>query len=467
MRKIKKALALSLALAMGLSLVACGSSDDTTSTSTSTSTDDTAAVEDTADAEDASDDTAEEAAEEASVPVVTDTETAIYVYSWNTELGTRIEDHFNTKYPEYADLVIYQNLDTSGTGDDYKASIANAVSAGGDMVPSVVAADNDVALYFMEQTWAVPLSDIGLTSAMYANAYDYTVEYATVDGELKAMTWQAASGSLAYRIDIAEEVLGTSDPDEVQNYVSDWDAFLETAALMKEAGYYMLSGTDDIKYAMIDQKTEAWVVDGALVVDSSVTDYLELSKTLYDEGYTKNTSMWDSDWTANMVEDVFCYFGCTWFVQWSLSEDSYGTWNVCVGPVSYHWGGSYLVVTDQCANPGLAALLIYTLCCDEEVMYDLYADDYDFPNNQASVAQLIADGVGANDILNGQNPLEAWDECAKGLSLDCATAYDATFNGYLDVAAAAYNTGEVDSVDAAVASIKSQVAAVYSEITIE
>ena len=68
----------------------------------------------------------------------------------------------------------------------------------------------------MQRDYIIPVTDIGLTMDMYANAYDYTVEYATVDGELKAMTWQATPGVVAYRTDIAEEVLGFSDPESVQ-----------------------------------------------------------------------------------------------------------------------------------------------------------------------------------------------------------------------------------------------------------
>ena len=141
-------------------------------------------------------------------------------------------------------------------------------------------------------------------------------------------------------------------------------------------------------------------------------------------------------------------------------------WNVCVGPVSYHWGGSYMLITDKCPNKELAAFLIYTLCCDTDTMYDLYADDYDFPNNQEAVANLIADGVGANPILDGQDPLAQWDEAAKGLSLQYATSYDATFNGYLDSAASTF-WSEGQSVDDAIANVKEQVANAYSDIVVE
>lgn len=462
MKKFKKALALSLALAMGLSLCACGKEDTTTEETTTTE----AAATD-ADTTAPADTTADDGA----APItVTDTTTAIQVYSWNAELGQRLDSHFRTKYPELSDLVVYNNLDLSGTGEEYPAKIQAAIEAGGELVPSIVAADNDVALSFMQRDYIVPVTDIGITMDMYANAYDYTVEYATVDGELKALTWQATPGVVAYRTDIAEEVLGFSDPESVQAAIGDWDKFFETAETMKAAGYYMTSGPDEIKYAMLDQRQSAWVIDGALNIDSAINDYLEYSKKLYDNDYTKKAAMWSSEWTANMADDVFCYFGCTWFIPWSLSiedTDANGKYNVVTGPCSYHWGGSYMLVTDACPNKELAALVLYTMCCDTEVMYNIFDQDMDFTNNQAAIAQLIADGKGSLDKLGGQNPLEMYDAAAKGLSLKNATSYDNIFNAYLDTASQSYNSGDLATIDDAIVNIKEQVSAAYSDIVVE
>lgn len=462
MKKFKKALALSLALAMGLSLCACGEEEKTTEATTEATTTEAAATDAPADTE---------APADGAAPItVTDTATAIQVYSWNDELGQRLDLTFRSKYPELSDLVVYNNLDMSGTGEEYPAKLQAAIDAGGDLVPSIIAADNDVALSFMQRDYIVPVTDIGLTLDMYANAYDYTVEYATVDGELKAMTWQATPGVVAYRTDIAEEVLGTSDPAEVQAKIGDWDKFFETAETMKAAGYYMTSGPDEIKYAMLDQRGSAWVIDGALNIDPAINDYLEYSKKLYDNDYTKKAAMWSSEWTANMADDVFCFFGCTWFIPWSLNiedTDAMGKYNVVTGPCSYHWGGSYLMVTDACPNKELAALVVYTMCCDTEEMYKIFAEATDFCNNQAAVAQLIADGKGALDKLGGQNPLEMYDAAAKGLSLKNATSYDNIFNAYLDTASQSYNSGELATVDDAIINIKEQVSAAYSDIVVE
>lgn len=466
MKKFKKAMALSLALAMGLSLCACGDDKENDTTEAPTTEAPTTEAPDATDDASATDgdDTAAE------LPLPAEDGETIYVYSWNTELGDRLQ-YFKDAYPQYADMVQYENLGLGGTSDEYKSSVENAIANGGEKVPSIVACDDAVALYFLSSDAIVPLSEVGLTADMYANAYQYTVDYATIDGELKGMCWQATPGGFIYRTDIAEEVLGVTEVDDVQEYVKDWDTFFETAETMKAAGYKMLSGCDDAKNPFLDQRTSPWVENDTVTVDQAIIDYLETAKKLYDGDYTTKSAMWDDNWNTNFTGDVFGYFGCTWFVYWSINDkegsDTYGMRRMCAGPVDYHWGGTYLGITEQCPNKELAALVVYTLCCDEEVMYKLSEETLDFVNNQAVVDKLIADGKGASPVLGGQNPLETWNEAAKNISLKNATEYDSTFNGYLDNASAAYNSGEFATVEEAVESIKSQIRDAYQYLTVE
>lgn len=469
MKKFKKAVALSLALAMGLSLVACGKEENKETT--------TEKKDDNKDTQEVSTDTEAPAVEDvAKMEAPAATGEKIHVYSWNTELGQRLDTHFRSRYPELSDLVVYHNLDLGGTSAEYQTKIDQAIKAGGAEVPSIVAADNDVALVFAEKDYTIALEDAGLTLDMYANAYDYTVQYGTINGKLKAMSWQATPGCFVYNTEVAEAALGTSDPAKVQELVKDWDTFFATAETLKGAGKFILSGCDDVKYVCIDQKTSAWVENGTLNIDQAVIDYLEYSKKLYDGGYTTGSSMWDATWNQNMKEDnVLGWFGCTWFVPWSLDPDNedgshgpnYGNWRIVQGPADYHWGGSYLTITDACPNKELAAFVLYTLCCDAEVAYDLYDIDKDYPNNKLAIQNLIKDGKGANEKLGGQDPLEVWDAAAQGISLKYATSYDAIFNTYADVASGSYNTGDNATIDDAIANIKEQVSTAYSDITIE
>ena len=479
----KKLLSVLLSTAMVASLlVGCGSSSEEAAPAETETTEE--ATEET------TEEVTEEVTEEEAEPETTEvTEAAtmeapstdgwdeskkIYTYSWNDEFGSRL-DLVLDKYPEYKDYVEHVNLGVSGTDGTYQTAVETAIETGDEKYPSLIAADNDVAKNFTESDYTMNLADAGLTNDMYANAYDYTVQYGTVDGNLKAVTWQAAVGNFTYRADIAEEVLGTSEPDEVQEYVKDWDTFFDTADKMKEAGYAMLSGPDDIKYAIWDQQTQPWVTvdaDGneTLTLDDCVSDYFEKAKKLYDGGYTDQTSMWSDAWSANFEGDVFGYFGCTWFVYWSIAttEDSatstYGDWRVCQGPVSYHWGGTYVCIGADTPNPELAAFLLYELCCDSDMMASIEEETKDFVNNKEAVAKVIADGEGASDILGGQNPVETWAQAALDIDLSNSTYMDANLKAIMDKASEGYNAGTIDDP---VQYVKDEVASTYDYITVE
>lgn len=485
----KKIVSLTLATVLALStMVGCG---DTATTGDTAS--DNAGVEEGVSEDGAAEGDAEPAPVEDTADVTTAAtmeapavdgwtdDMKIYYYSWNTEFGDRM-GYVLKNHPEYEPYVEYVNLNCSGTDGTYQEGVSQAI-ASGTKYPSIIAADNDVAKQFLESEDTVALSSIGITEDMYANAYQFTKDYATVDGELKALTWQAAVGSFVYRTDIAEEVLGATTPEEVQEYVKDWDTFFATAETMKAAGYKMLSGCDDIKYACFDQQTQPWITiaeDGTetLTLDSSVTDFFNYSKQLYDGGYTDNSSMWDSTWSANFEDDVFGYFGCTWFVYWCMAFDTnedgshpetstFGKWATCQGPVGYHWGGTYVAVLKDCPNPELAAYLVYALCCDEEVMYDIAANTLDFVNNKAVVAREIEEGVGASDILGGQNPVAVWADAALAVDLSNASYLDSYIKEYITNAAAAYNAGTYASVDEALAAVKADVAAKFDYVVVE
>ena len=216
MKKFKKAVALSLALAMGLSLVACGDKkEETTTEATTTEAATTEAATDDATADDASASSAEVA-----LPMPAEDSDPIYCYSWNTEFGDRLQ-YVKDKYPQYADLIKYENLGLGGGSDEYKTAIENAIATGGEKVPSIIACDDAVAKYFLASDAIVPVSDLGITADMYSGAYQYTIDYATIDGELKGMCWQATPGCFIYRTDIADEVFGTADPEDIQQKVKD------------------------------------------------------------------------------------------------------------------------------------------------------------------------------------------------------------------------------------------------------
>ena len=468
MRKIKKALALSLAMAMGLSLVACGGNDDATTE---------AASDDATEATEAASDDATEATEaDASATGAIaapstdgwDDSKKIYAYSWDEDFSKKMNVVLD-KFPEYKDYVEFVTLGVGGTSDEYKTAIDTALTSG-DKYPSLIPADNDVAKYWSEDdTKTANLTDLGFTDDVMANSYDFAKQYGTYNGELKAVTWQATAGSVFYRRDIAKEVLGSDDPETVQAALADWDKFFETADKLKNAGYKIVSGPSDVKYAIWDTQSQPWVTDDGssekLTLDGAVTEYLETGKKIYDGGYSNNTALWDSSWAADMANDskVFCYFGCPWFIgsmQGNGAVD--GNWGAVTGPTSYHWGGTYVMVGKDTPNPELCAFLLYELTCDPDVGVDITNKTGDCVNNKAANERLIngelSSGNAAQKFLGGQNPIEVWAASAEGINLSNVTYQDASIKAFIDEAATAYNSNTYTSVDDAVKYIEDKCA---------
>lgn len=468
MRKIKKALALSLAMAMGLSLVACGGNDDaTTEATTEAKTEATEAASD-----DATEATEADASATGAIAAPStdgwDDSKKIYAYSWDEDFSKKMNVVLD-KFPEYKDYVEFVTLGVSGTSDEYKTAIDTALTSG-DKYPSLIPADNDVAKYWSEDdTKTANLTDLGFTDDVMANSYDFAKQYGTYNGELKAVTWQATAGSVFYRRDIAKEVLGSDDPETVQAALADWDKFFETADKLKDAGYKIVSGPSDVKYAIWDTQSQPWVTDDGssekLTLDGAVTEYLETGKKIYDGGYSNNTALWDSSWAADMANDskVFCYFGCPWFIgsmQGNGAVD--GNWGAVTGPTSYHWGGTYVMVGKDTPNPELCAFLLYELTCDPDVGVDITNKTGDCVNNKAANERLIngelSSGNAAQKFLGGQNPIEVWAASAEGISLSNTTYQDASIKAFIDDAATAYNSNTYTSVDDAVKYIEDKCA---------
>ncbi len=468
MRKIKKALALSLAMAMGLSLVACGGNDDaTTEATTEAKTEATEAASD-----DATEATEADASATGAIAAPStdgwDDSKKIYAYSWDEDFSKKMNVVLD-KFPEYKDYVEFVTLGVGGTSDEYKTAIDTALTSG-DKYPSLIPADNDVAKYWSEDdTKTANLTDLGFTDDVMANSYDFAKQYGTYNGELKAVTWQATAGSVFYRRDIAKEVLGSDDPETVQAALADWDKFFETADKLKNAGYKIVSGPSDVKYAIWDTQSQPWVTDDGssekLTLDGAVTEYLETGKKIYDGGYSNNTALWDSSWAADMANDskVFCYFGCPWFIgsmQGNGAVD--GNWGAVTGPTSYHWGGTYVMVGKDTPNPELCAFLLYELTCDPDVGVDITNKTGDCVNNKAANERLIngelSSGNAAQKFLGGQNPIEVWAASAEGINLSNVTYQDASIKAFIDEAATAYNSNTYTSVDDAVKYIEDKCA---------
>ena len=103
--------------------------------------------------------------------------------------------------------------------------------------------------------------------------------------------------------------------------------------------------------------------------------------------------MWTQTWYDGMNSNVFGYFGGDWLMNYIMVSYTTKEWGFCPGPEFHHWGGAYIGVAETCPNKGLAALILVTICCDEDIQYDFAVNNYYTPNNRSAAKKLISSGA--------------------------------------------------------------------------
>ncbi len=456
----KKLLSALLSTAMVASLlVGCGGDGGAATTDNNAAADNTAAADTSSDAAASGD--------------------KFYIYSWNTELGERLEYVYKA-YPEIKDRVEYVNVGDSAIYQEKIDQLLQTPDA--EDYPDMIAFEAGYIMKYTNSDYTIPVTDCGITDADLAEMYPYTITIATDqrDGSLKGLSWQACPGAFIYRTDLAESLLGVTSPDEMQAKINSWDAFLDTAREIKEKSgdaTRILSSNGDVVNTFMSNKTQPWVTsDSVFHMDSAMEEYMDVVQVLESEDLTQKTTQWSDEWNAGPSTDaVFGYFGCTWFLHWTIKancggeaagQGTYGLWNMCQGPAPYYWGGTWLGATANCSDTALAGQIMKTLCCDTETIQKLSEETLDYVNNKTAMKNLSDAGKGAYDFLGGQDFIAVFSPLAEDVDVSWMCAYDQKVNELLDTQVTAYAKGDKDK-ETAIADFKSAVAEAYPALTVE
>ena len=402
-----------------------------------------------------------------------------YIYSWNTELQERLAYVFAAN-PGIEERVEYVNVGDSAVYQEKIDQLLQTPDA--EDYPDMIAFEAGYIMKYTNSDFTIPVTDCGITDADMSEMYPYTITIATDqrNNTVKGLSWQSCPGAFIYRTDLAESILGVTSPEEMQAKIDSWDKFLDTAREIKEKSgdaTRILSSNGDVVNTFMSNKTQPWVTsDSVFHMDSAMEEYMDVVKVLEQEDLTQKTTQWSDEWNAGPSTDaVFGYFGCTWFLHWTIKANcggdavgagTYGLWNMCEGPASYYWGGTWLGATSGCSDTELAGQIMKSLCCDTEVMTKMSEETLDYVNNKAAMQSLSDAGKGAYDFLGGQDFIAVFSPLANNVDVSWMSAYDQKVNELLDTQVTAYAKGEKDK-DTAIADFKTAVAEAYPAVTVE
>ncbi len=407
------------------------------------------------------------AADEASEKeaVCSDGGKVLNIRCWNTEFEERMTDY----YPGYKD-----NGDGTGSiGDvkvvwDIRTADDYVYQNGLDeqlLLNMTVPADEKVDLFLLEADYILKyvdsdytldiVNDLGISEQELSDQYNYTKEIATSrDGKLKCSSWQATPGLFAYRRSYAKDILGTDDPEKVQEALSSWDKFDDVAAKAAKKGYKMLSGPVDCFKVFANNIQTTWVDDASsksphIQIDDKLFEWAEKCKKYHENGWINHNAQWSEGWSYDQSVEgkVFGFFYSTWGINFTLvgnaGEAGFGDWAVCEGPAAWYWGGTWIAGARGTDNAGLVADIIRKFTCDKENMLKMTQETQDYTNTISGMESLAKSDF-HSDFLGGQNHIALFSEAAKKIDMSKCGPYDQGLGDSFRAAFDSYILGEAE-----------------------
>ena len=456
--KLKKLMAIALSGAMVLSMAACGSSSEGGSASNGES--------------------ASAANGDESLVVWT--------------LASDLKD-FGARYQEKTGV----NVETVVIEPaDYPTKVQTALM-GGETEPDIIVGEPQMLEDFYDNGFFADLDELGAKD-YEGQIVDYVWKVGQdSEGIQRAISYQITPAGIYYRRDIAQEVFGTDDPEEIGKLFADYDTILQTAKTLKDAGYRIFASDAEINYFSGDS---AWVVDNKLNVSDARFDYMDLVIDLYQNDLTAYANQWSTPWyqamsgevpiltaeiqnyeddsvnvwdaeafeeaTADLEKTTVFAFGLpSWGVLTMRDNvgDTSGKWGVCAGPAYGFGGGTYIGISSLSEKKDLAWDFVKFCTLDEETA-DWWID-YSEGDTVSLISALEKHKDDANEVYGGEKLYSFWLEQAKGIDYSKVTKYDKVIGDAWGAAISSIKTGQATK-DEALATFYDTIESTYPEIEV-
>ena len=382
---------------------------------------------------------------------------------------------------------------------DYVTKVQTALN-GGQTEPDIIVGEPQMLEDFYDAGYFEDLNQAPYNAQDYKDQIvDYVWEVGQdSDGIQRAISYQITPAGIYYRRDIAKDVFGTDDPDEIGQLFKDYPTVLQTAQTLKDHGYRAFASDAEMNYFSGDS---AWVVDGKLNVDQARLDYMDLCVDLYQKDLTAYANQWSTPWyqamagevpiltadiqnyaddsvnvwdatefadaTADMEKtEVFAYGLPSWGVLILRDNvgDTSGNWGVCSGPAYGMGGGTYIGISALSERKDLAWDFLKFCTLDEDTAnWWLDASQGDTVSLISVLDQHKDD---ENPVYGNEKLYAFWLKQAEGIDYSKVTRYDKAIGDAWGNAITAVKTGE-KTKEEAIDEFYDVVESTYPEIEID
>ncbi len=398
----------------------------------------------------------------------------INLWSFTDEVPKMVERFVQT-HPDFPYEI---NTTIIATTDGlYQPALDAALMYGGADAPDIYCVESAFAYKYTKgdaSGLAATYEELGIdvdAKIQEAGIGNYIVEMGTrpADGKVVGLGYQSNAGAFIYRRSVAIDTWGTDAPAVVQEKIGggsgNWDQFFVAAEELKAKGYAIISGDGDIWHAIENSADYGWVVDGKLHIDPKREAFLDIAKKLEENDYHNSTMDWSDAWFADMKgygeKQVLGFFGPAWLINYSIQpncggsaygEGTYGDWAVCMPPVGFNWGGTWLLANkDSKVKAAVGEIIEWiTLDCSEDGLQYAWANGdldwyyyYDAPVIKDTVASTTVMEIsnGQIDFLGGQNMFDVYAPANHYAKANVVTPFDETINSVFRDAVRQYVDG--------------------------
>ena len=156
------------------------------------------------------------------------------VWGWNDDIKKILDGPFKEAYPDDYERIVFVN---TGGSDYYQSKLDPVLDdPSNELYPDMMGLEVDYVQKYVNSDWVQNVADLGITADDYANSYQYNLDLGSdVDGNVRALFWQATPGCYAVRADLAEKYLGTTDPAALAEKFKDLDTIVAKRLTMLPA----------------------------------------------------------------------------------------------------------------------------------------------------------------------------------------------------------------------------------------
>ena len=379
------------------------------------------------------------------------------IMSWNDDFRHMMETYF---IPRHAPLM--ENVEIRWVNDEivgYRDNVLSRLNAGEHI--DLFLGDHEMAPWFTGNSNVASLRQLGIDESELTGQYHYTRVLGTDEnGVQKGSAITAEPGVLLYRADYAEQYLGITHQEEMQERLSSWESFIATAATLRENSggkVKMLANSTELWHSVDTAMSGLWMTDGRLSVsDETAAHWLDIVKELTAADAFLGVKSFDDDWYNAIDNGVFCFYSAPWLNKSSASDNadittifssakrsgiSFGKFKTSAAPNGYVFGGDWLFSSANSSHKEIVAEIIRAFTCDKAFMRLIALGNMQYVNSMDVNAELAELNI-ANPLLDGLDAFSVYDSAAKSLEFAPPSVYDAPVSKLLLNQTKAYAKGE-------------------------